>query len=48
MLNNINWILSEENKLQSKSKIEEEKDKESLIINNYDSVIKKVLEVKIL
>ena len=47
MLNNINWILSEENKLQSKSKIEEEKDKESLIINNYDSVIKKVLEVKI-
>ena len=48
MLNNIHWILSEENKLQSKSKIEEEKDKESLIINNYDSVIKKVLEVKIL
>ena len=47
MLNNINWILSEENKLQSKSKIEEEKDTESLIINNYDSVIKKVLEVKI-
>ena len=36
MLNNINWILSEENKLQSKSKIEEEKDTESLIINNYD------------
>ena len=30
MLTNINWILSEENKLESKSKIEEEKDKESL------------------